>query len=133
MIAKEVYALLRDHIRSYESLEVLLLLRRERTMWTAEALCAHLKARAPLIDSALATLVRAGLVNATDQTLQALYTYAGDDPARDAIVGSLDRLYRDERIEIVQLMSANAIERLRTSTIRALADAFILKKDNDRG
>ena len=132
MVAEAVRAFLRDYIDSFESLEMLLLLRRERTACTAEELCRRLKTRAPLIDDALASLVRGRLVN-TDQNPLTLYTYADEDPARDAIVGSLERLYRDEPIQIMQLMSTNAIERLRTSTIRAFADAFVVRKGKGRG
>lgn len=132
MVGEAVRAFLRDYIDSFESLEVLLLLRRERTACTAEELCRRIKTRAPLIDDALASLVRSRLVN-TDQNMLTLYTYADEDPARNAIVGSLERIYRDEPIQIMQLMSTNAIERLRTSTIRAFADAFVVRKDKGRG
>jgi predicted transcriptional regulator len=133
MVCDEVRAFLRDYIDSFESLDILLLLRRERTAWTAEELRGRLKNRAPLIDDALASLVRARLVNTSDQTVRTLYTYADEDSVRDAIVGSLQDVYRDEPIQIMQLMSTNAIERLRTSTIRAFADAFVVRKDKDRG
>jgi hypothetical protein len=132
MVGEAIRAFLRDYIDSFESLEILLLLRRERTACTAEELYRRLKARAPLIDDALASLVRARLVN-TDQNVPTSYRYADEDSARDSIVGSLERLYRDETIQIMQLMSTNAIERLRTSTIRAFADAFVMRKDKDRG
>jgi len=132
MVDEAVRAFLRDYIDSFESLEILLLLRRERTVCTAEELCRRLKTRAPLIDDALASLARARLVN-TDQNALALYVYADEDPARDGIVGSLERVYRDEPIKIMQLMTTNAIERLRTSTIRAFADAFVVRKDKGRG
>lgn len=132
MVGEAVRIFLRDYIDSFESLEVLLLLRRERTACTAEELCSRVKTRAPLIDDALASLVRARLVN-TDQDVLMLYTYADEDSARDAIVGSLERVYRDEPLQIMQLMSANAIERLRTSTIRAFADAFVVRKGKGRG
>ena len=132
MVFEALRAFLREYIDSFESLEVLLLLRRERTACTAEELCRRLKTRGPLIDDALASLVRACLVN-TDQGMLTLYTYADEDSARDAIVGSLERVYRDEPIRIMQLMTANAIERLRTSTIRAFADAFVVRKDKGRG
>jgi hypothetical protein len=132
MVGEAVRAFLRDYIDSFESLEVLLLLRRERTACTVAELCSRLKTRAPLIDDALASLVRARLLN-TDQNVLASYTYADGDPGRDAIVGSVERLYRDEPISIMQLMSTNAIERLRTSTIRAFADAFVVRKDQGRG
>jgi hypothetical protein len=132
MVGEAVRAFLRDYIDSFESLEVLLLLRRERTACTAEELCRRLKTRAPLIDDALASLVRTRLVN-TDRNVLTLYTYADEDSARDAIVSSLERIYRDEPIQIMQLMSTNAIERLRTRTICALADAFVVRKDKGSG
>jgi hypothetical protein len=132
MVGEAVRSFLRDYIDSFESLELLLLLRQERTACTAEELCRRLKTRTPLIDDALASLVRARLVN-TDQSVVRWYAYADEDSARDAIVGSLERLYRDEPLLIMQLMSADAIERLRTSTIRAFADAFVVRKDKGRG
>lgn len=133
MVAEELGAFLCDYIDSYEALDVLLLLRRERTAWTAEALCTRLRTRAPLIDDALATLVRAQLVNAAVQDMPPSYTYADENLARDAIVDALESAYRDEPTQIMQLMSTNAIERLRTSAIRGFADAFIVRKERDRG
>ena len=133
MVGDDVRALLRDYIDSFECLEVLLLLRREGAAWTAEELSARLNIRAPLLADALASLVRARLVNITDQKSPVPYTYAREHPVQDAVVGSLDRAYREEPIAIMQLMSMNAIERLRTSTIRAFADAFVVRKDKNRG
>lgn len=132
MVGEAVRAFLRDYIDSFESLEVLLLLRRERTACAAKELCMRLGTHAPLIDDALASLVRARLVN-TDRNVLTLYAYADEDSARDGIIGSLESIYRDEPIQIMQLMSTNAIERLRTSTIRAFADAFVVRKDKGRG
>lgn len=132
MVCEAVRAFLRDYIDSFESLEVLLLLRRERTACTADELCGRLTTRAPLIEDALASLARARLVS-TDQNALRSYKYVDEDSARDSIVGSLESLYRDEPIRIMQLMSANAIERLRTSTIRAFADAFVVRKEKGDG
>lgn len=133
MVGDEVRIFLRDYIDSFESLEVLLLLRRERTDWTAEELCRRFNIRAPQIDDALDSLVRGRLVNTTKQNVLSSYTYADEDIARDAIVASLERAYRDEPIQVMQLMSANAIERLRNSALRAFADAFVVRKGKDRG
>ncbi|HEX5461675.1 MAG TPA: hypothetical protein VFX20_17060 [Steroidobacteraceae bacterium] len=133
MVSDEVRAFLRDYIDSFESLEVLLLLRRERAAWTAEQLCTRLETHASLIDDALVPLVRAHLVQTTDQDLLTLYAYADEDPGRDVIVASLDRTYRDEPIQIMQVMSTHAIERLRTRTIRAFADAFVVRRGKGRG
>lgn len=133
MVDDDVSALLRDHIDSFECLEVLLLLRRERAARTAEELSACLNMRAPLLDDALASLVRGRLVNTTHRSSPTLYEYAHERLDQDNVVGSLERAYREEPIEIMRLMSTNAIERLRTSTIRAFADAFVVRKDKDRG
>lgn len=133
MVGGDVCAFLRDYIDSYECLEVLLLLRRERISWTAEALSTRLNTRAPLIDDAIASLVRSRLVIANDQKALTSYIYAAEDSAEDAVVGSLERVYREEPIKIMQLMSTNAIERLRTGALRTFADAFILRKGKDRG
>ena len=133
MIGEEVRVFLRDYIDSYEGLEVLLLLRRERTGWTSEALCTRLNATETLIDRTLATLVRARLVNASGQPAPFSYSYADEDAARDATVCALAQAYREDPVQIIALMSTNAIERLRTGAMRAFADAFILRKDKDGG
>lgn len=133
MVVETVRAFLRDYIDSFESLEVLLLLYRERTAWTADELCRRFKIRAPVMDDALASLVRARLVNTTERNLLTSYRYADEDSVRDALVASLERTYRDEPTQIMQLMSANAIERLRSGAIRAFADAFVFRKDKERG
>jgi hypothetical protein len=109
------------------------LLYRERTAWTADELCRRFKIRAPVIDDALASLVRAKLVNTTEHNVLTSYRYADEDPVRHALVASLEQIYSDEPIQVMQLMSANAIERLRSGAIRAFADAFVFRKDKDRG
>ena len=83
MVGDDVRALLRDYIDSFECLEVLLLLRRERVAWTAEELRARLNIRPPLLDDALASLVRARLMSTTDRNTQVLYTYADEYLIRD--------------------------------------------------
>jgi predicted transcriptional regulator len=132
MMDDEVRAFVRDCIDSFESLEILLLLQRERNACTVEELCGRLKTRAPLIDDALASLLRAGLVNAAGRNVLTSYRYANEDPRRDAIVRALERVYRDEPIQILQLMSSNAIKRLRNSTIRAFANAFVVRRGKGR-
>lgn len=133
MVCEAIRDFLRDCIDSFESLEVLLLLYRERTAWTADELCRRFKIRAPVIDDALASLVRARLVSTTQQNVLTSYKYADEDLVRDALVASLERTYRDEPIQVMQLMSANAIERLRSGAIRAFADAFVFRNDKGRG
>lgn len=130
----DVRALLHEHIESYEQLETLLLLRRERyEQWTGEALAARLRVHPELIESALVHLKASGLVDATGAA-PTRFAYRTASSVLDATVGRLQSEYSERPILIIQLMSANAIERLRTATLHTFADAFVLKKkDHDRG
>jgi len=133
-LPEDVRALLHEHIESYEHLETLLLLRRERyEQWTSEALAARLHVRPELIEAALASLKAGGLVEATGADPMQ-FAYRPASSGIDAAVGRLQSEYTERPILIIQLMSANAIERLRTAALHTFADAFVLhKKDKDRG
>ena len=133
-LPEDVRALLHEHIESYEQLEVLLLLRRERyEQWTGEALAARLRVRAELIDTALAGLEASGLVELAGAA-PARFAYRPASSGLDAAVGRLEREYAERPILVIQLMSTNAIERLRTAALHTFADAFVLKKkDKDSG
>lgn len=132
----DVRALLHEHIESYEQLEVLLLLLRERhEEWTIARLAARLHVREELIGSALEGLKAGGLVAISATTPAPRFAYRPASSGMDVAAGRLEREYLDRPIRIIQLMSANAIERLRTAALHTFADAFVLnkKKDDDRG
>jgi hypothetical protein len=134
-LADDVRALLHDHIESYEQLEVLLLLRRERhEQWTISGLAARTHIRGELIALALQGLESSGLVAAVDAAPEPHFAYRPASSGIDSAAGSLEREYAERPIRIIQLMSAHAIDRLRTAALHTFADAFVLKKkDTDRG
>ena len=133
-LPEDVRALLHEHIESYEQLEVLLLLRRERyEEWTVEGLATRLHVREELVGSALEGLRADGLVTATAAAPAARFAYRPASSGLDAAAGRLDREYAERPIRIIQLMSANAIDRVRTAALHTFADAFVLKKDNKDG
>ena len=134
-LPEDVRGLLNEHIESYEQLEVLLLLRRERyEEWTVAGLAARLHVREELIGSALEGLEAGGLVAATSAAPAPHFAYRPTSSGLDAAAGRLDREYAERPLRIIQLMSANAIERVRTAALHTFADAFVLKKkDTDRG
>lgn len=133
-LPEDVRALLHEHIESYEHLETLLLLRRERyEQWTSEGLAARLRVRPELVEAALTSLKASGLVEASGGA-PTRFAYRPASAGLDSAVGRLEREYAERPILIIQLMSANAIERLRTAALHTFADAFVLnKKDKDRG
>jgi DNA-binding MarR family transcriptional regulator len=130
----DVQILLHDHIESYEQLELLLLLRaRSDPAPTGETLTARLGIPASLVTAALDGLESAGFVEARTQGIEKRYVYVIQSDNVEATISRLADAYRENPIPIVKLMSANAIQRLRTSALRTFADAFILRKDKNRG
>jgi DNA-binding IscR family transcriptional regulator len=133
-IPDDVQALLHDHIESYEQLEILLLLRREiGEPWTAERISERLGISAALAADALGSLRSSRLVKALQGQPETRYAYA---PVRVALHETVNRLesdYASRPIEIIKLMSANAVERVRTGALRMFAEAFVLRKDKDDG
>lgn len=129
-----VRALLHDRITSYEELSILLFLRRERgTVRTAHAISASLGLPLTLAVAALASLQTQQLVASASGGAGPYYEYAPASPALDEIVGSLASSYDSRPLEIVKLMSENALERIRRRALRAFADAFVLRKGKDDG
>jgi len=59
--------------------------------------------------------------------------YALAPPPRGETLARLVEVYEEQPIEIIKLMSTNAIERVRTAALRAFADAFVLHKGKDNG
>jgi hypothetical protein len=132
----DVRSLLHEHIESYEQLEVLLLLLRERyEEWTIAGLAARLHVREELIGAALEGLRAGGLAAVSAATPAPRFAYRPTSSGMDAAAGRLAQEYLERPIRIIQLMSANAIERLRTAALHTFADAFVLnkKKDDPRG
>jgi hypothetical protein len=128
----EVQALLLDHIESYEQLEILLLLRLEAAeSWSEERISSRLNISPTLTTAALSALRLSGVVKLRGEWPR--YEYAADTPAIDDAVNMLVAIHSTHRFEIIKLMSANAIRRMRTGALRAFADAFVLRKDKDDG
>ena len=132
-LSPETQAFLREHIEEYEHLELLLLLFRdqERT-WSADEAAERLALSPRVVSEALAHLRSRGLVaGAAGPTPGFRFHAVGQSTS--AAVRELATAYEQSRLSIIRQMNANALERLRTSAIRAFADAFRLRKGRDDG
>ncbi len=139
-LPEDVLALLRERIESYEELETLLALERLRGAdKTAEELGAAVHVGAALIEHALRSLEARALIErgtpaaGSARELELRYLYAPATPELDGAVRALARLYVEQPLSIIKVMSENAIQRVRTGAARAFADAFILRKDKNNG
>lgn len=128
----DVDEFLRDHIESYEQLELLLIMRSDTgPSWTEETLGARLRITSAPVRAALDRLESAGFAEARVQAGEKHYAYLCQSDNVEATISRLAAAYREYPIPIIKVMSANAIERLRTAALRTFADAFIVRKDKN--
>jgi hypothetical protein len=128
-IPSELRQFLRDHVETYEQLEILVLLAGAPDRhWHGDDIAAALHLDRAVVAEALAHLDRAGLFEAAGADAAPRLAAR---PDRAAIVARLAEVYRRDRLGIMNLMTSNALERVRTSALRAFTSAFLLGKKND--
>lgn len=129
-----VVTLLRERIESFEQLEILLLVHAERQRnWTAETVANALKITVAIATEALDHLCRKSLLDVRVGNAQLLFRFAPATPALDEDVAALAKVSRDRRVDVMSALSSNAVERMRTSTIRLFADAFLIGRGKKNG
>jgi len=122
-VSTGVRAFVRDHIRSLEQLEVLLLLLRDGTRWwSAEAAAEELGMTSA---SAAARLEEMASRNLLDVRIseQLFFRYAPVSPALDAAVRETARAYKEEPVAVTSAIYSQPVDE-----IRAFADAFRIRK-----
>jgi hypothetical protein len=128
-----VQALLREQLTSFERLEIVLLLRQQPDLeWTVAAVSEQTRIPEELARDALIGLESGQLLQRTGASVPA-YRFNPQPAALADAVAALAVLYRDQHAAVMSVMSMNAIERIRSGTMRAFADSFILGKRNRDG
>lgn len=118
-----------DHVESYEELELIVLLRRQRERdWTAEEAATELGLPTSACSAGLEALEQRGLI--VKGALAQAFRYGPWSLEAAARLAQLDELYRNQRLSVVMLMSVNAIERLRRATLHRFADTLRLRDRN---
>ncbi len=128
----EVRALLLEHVDSFEQLDLLLLLHRERDAdWTAAELCDRLRIPRAVVDASLGLLCMRGLVRQRPARKPAAFVYAPASSGLDQAVSRLATAYSERPVSVIRLMSSNAIQRMRSGAFRAFSEAFLLRGSQD--
>jgi hypothetical protein len=121
VVPEPVRVFLRAQIESYEELEVLLLVREQRGRWCSASQIGALGSATLMAPAeALERLYRRGLLAVRDEPPDVRYQY---DPSDRALVERVDELalvYRDNPLEVMKLMTQNAVERVRSQAARTL-------------
>jgi hypothetical protein len=132
-IPEDVRQLLRDHVTSFERLEVLLLLEAApEQIFDIVTVCERVRMPEDIIGAALDALAAGQLIEKVPTAPHPTYRFAPGSPLRTA-VHALTLSYDERRAAIMSIMSTNAIERLRSSTIRTFSDSFLLRKRKPDG
>jgi DNA-binding MarR family transcriptional regulator len=122
----DIAALLRDLVASFEQLEALLALHSVPAQWLDVVdLATRVGAPTDALDDALHQLHMRGLVQRqqTEQAQRWQYAPSSEAAAR---VDRLADLYQRQRLEIMRVLSAQAVDRIRNAASRAFADAFVI-------
>jgi hypothetical protein len=113
--------LVRQHIRSVWSLELLLLLRgRPGEAWRPETLVRELRASAPLIAGRLDQLRESGLIASEDGA----WRFAPASPELERFCEQLAVAYQTRPVALISMISA-------PSQVQDLANAFKFKSGDD--
>ncbi len=123
----ELRQFLLAYVETYEELEVLLLLyRRPEITWKSRDVSGELGIAEESCRRALEDLCRHQLLASVPQGRG--YQYSPANASLAAGVQRLDDTYQSARVALIQIMNGNAVERVRTSAIRAFSDAFRLRE-----
>lgn len=131
-ISAELKSFLRGWITSYEQLQTLLLLRQRRDDgFSASSIAEVLHVSEIAAAEALEHLCRVSLVEFQGASGASSFKYAPASIHLGDLVDQLADAWARNQLTVMNLMSSNAIERVRTGAIRTFADSFILGKKTD--
>jgi hypothetical protein len=122
--------LFEERVHTLDELVTLLLLRSDRERaWRIDDVVIELRGGDERATTALESLIARKLVSFSfqgavkgDRTRR--YAYAPNPPDLDVVVEELERAYRHARIEIVMLIAANAVARVRARALETFSRAI---------
>ena len=128
-IPADVAQLLRDHVQTYEELEMLLAIARDpEREHSIATLLVTLNLEASAGAGVVEELAKAGVVTITRDAAGGRVRC---DPGAAGVVAGLAEAYDTARVELMSRMTQNALERVRTSALRTFSSAFVLGKKRD--
>lgn len=133
-IPEDIRLFLMEHVESYEQLDILALLRPQpERSFSCDDVAAATNISLAAAETALDGLQQSGILSGSADRGGPRFRYTPSDPGVDGLVERLLRAYKENPLGIVKLMSANAIERVRTYAIRAFANSFVLERKKKDG
>lgn len=132
-ISADVQSFLRDRVESYEQLATLLLLRSNADkLWDASQVASILGIPESIAEEALRGLFEQRLLDMTVVTEEARFRYDPTPAELDGLVAKLEKADAEQKTDVLRLMTANAIQRLRAKALTTFAEAFVLKRQREK-
>lgn len=133
-ISSEVKGFLRGWVASYEQLQTLLLLRQQRNdSFSLASVAEALHVSEIIAAEALDHIRSVSLVEVVAGSDPPLFKYAPGSTHLSDLVDQLADAWENNQLRVMNQMSANAIERVRTGALRTFADAFLLERKKTDG
>lgn len=130
-IPSELREFLLSHVKTYEQLEILILLgKAQDSAWTVQNLSKLAKIPVASAQDALRELGEDAVVT-PDANCPGAFALSTPDVSR--LVAVLARLYEENRLLVMRLMNENALERMRTDAARAFSSAFVIRRKGKDG
>lgn len=124
-IPDHVRQFIADHVDSVELIEVMLLLKRNRTdEWTAEEVSQRLYTSARSAANRLEAMRASGLATADDGPTVTTYRYAPRTSELERAANDLEQVYGQRRTTVINLIFSKPLDKIRT-----FADAFRIRED----
>lgn len=128
----DLEAFLHDYVESYEEIKVLICLGAARGDWrTTVALAADCKMDEEATLTALERLARIGVLSRRGEPPAFEFRLHDDFQGRLGLLDQLAVEYRENTLRLIEIMTRNAIERVRTSALSTFADCFRIKGPHD--
>jgi hypothetical protein len=118
--AADLETFLREHITSYEQLEILMLLRRELPRaWSPAGVAAALSMSQLPALAALEHLAGLALLEASIENGERAFGPRGELPQHEAMIAKVAHVYEHDRTRLMKILNRNAIERVRARAMQA--------------
>jgi hypothetical protein len=132
-VPPHVRAFLREHIKSHEELEILLLVYRQLDRdCTANAVAAELGMNPTIAREALESLCRENLLRSRASGSSVFFDMREQPIGIRNLVKDVADVFQQHRFDIVALLATHAIERVRTRALKVFSDSFLIGRNKDR-
>lgn len=132
-LSQEFQDALTDRLGSLEELQLLLLAFRSRRSWTRGEAVRRLLLPEPRVEESIQALLASGFLRLEEGSSggEPCYLYHPASPELGALTTQLaDALDRDP-LQVLEAMNRQALDRVRTSALRAFASAFVVGRKGD--